>query len=308
MATGADVPVVVGIDGSPSASRAAVWAAREAVLLRRPLTLVYAYEWPADEGPGRTAFRANPIYREAFLGYARERIGWATERVRNAVPEVHLTAELVVGRPVTVLTERSAQAALVVLGSRGFGGVSGLLLGSVAIGLVSHAHCPVVIVREDERHPENEVSIEAGAPVVVGIDGSPMSEAALAYAFGSASVHGAPLVAVHAWRLDAEDSRLVPYINLDTVCEEEEALAAEQLAGWADKYPDVPVRRMVVNDRPSRALLQQSSGARLLVVGARGRGGMAGLLLGSTSQALIHRAACPVAVVRPPADTIQGDR
>jgi nucleotide-binding universal stress UspA family protein len=297
--SGGKAPIVVGIDGSSSANRAAVWAAREAVVRRSPLNLVYAYEWAADEGPGRVALRANARYRDVFLLYARDRMTEATEGVRNAVPEVEVTTELVVGQPMEVLTQRSADASLIVLGSRGLGGVSGLLLGSVAVGLVSHAKCPVVVVRGDERHPEADVSVDAGAPVVVGIDGSPMSEAALAYAYEAAAGYGSALVAVHAWKLSVEDSRLVPYIDLDMVREEEERLLAEQTAGWGEKYPDVSLRREVVKGRSAHILQEHSAGARLLVVGARGRGGAAGLLLGSTSQALIHRADCPVAVVRP---------
>lgn len=155
------------------------------------------------------------------------------------------------------------------------------------------------VVRGDEPHADaGERDTDAGAPVVVGIDGSPMSEAALAYAYETASAYGSPLVTVHAWRPAAEDSRLFPYIDLDAVRDEEVRLLAEQVTGWVEKYPDVPIRSEVVNARPAHALLEHSAHARLLVVGARGRGGMAGSLLGSTSQALIHRAACPVVVVR----------
>lgn len=302
MGTGGRRPIVVGIDGSSSANRAAVWAAREAVDRRVPLNLVYAYEWAADEGPGRVAQRANARYRDVFLLYARDRIQEATAQVRNAVPDVEMTTELAAGLPVKVLTQRSTDASLLVLGSRGLGGVSGLLLGSVSVGLVAHAQCPVVVVRGGEVQTELDESPDAEAPVVVGVDGSPTSEAALAFAYEAASACGSPLVAVHAWQLSTEDSRLVPYLDLDAVADEEERLLAEQTAGWGEKYPDVPLRRVVVKGRPGHVLLEHSEGARLLVVGARGRGAAAGLLLGSTSQALIHRAACPVAVIRPPGD------
>jgi nucleotide-binding universal stress UspA family protein len=307
MASGGNAPIVVGIDGSPSATQAAVWAAGEAVARGSSVHLVYAYEWAADEGPGRVALRANARYRDVFLLYAQDSMREAAARVREAVPGVELTEELAVGRPEQVLTEQSGRASMLVVGTRGLGGVSGLLLGSVAVSLVSRAKCPVVVVRGDGRPAgavgaDAAVAVSADAPIVVGVDGSPMSEAALAYAYEAASVHGAPLVAVHAWHLSPEDSRLVPYIDLDVVAAEEERLVAEQTAGWAEKYPDVTLRRVVVMGRPGHVLREQSAGARLLVVGARGRGGVAGLLLGSTSQALIHRADCPVAVVRPRSD------
>lgn len=294
-------PILVGIDGSPEATRAAVWGAREAVVRHRPLALVHTYEWAHEVGPGPGALRVADVrYRDVFVRYAEVRIKAATAEVLNAVPGVELTSELVAGRPVQLLSARSADAALVVVGSRGHGGVSGLLLGSVAVGLVSHAKCPVVIVRGEDRPPEyDELNTDVSSAVVVGLDGSPMSEAALGYAYDWASAHGAPLVAVHAWGVVAEDSRLLEHVDLEAVQQDEERLLAEQLAGWGEKYPDVSVRRVVVKDRPARALLEAAAFAGLLVVGARGRGGMAGLLLGSTSQALIHRSACPVVVVRP---------
>jgi nucleotide-binding universal stress UspA family protein len=296
-------PIVVGIDGSPSAVDAALWGAREANERRSRLHLVYAYEWADGVAPGRAALRANTRYRDVFLQCARESVQEAAGQVRVEVPDVAMSTELVVGRPVELLTERSTEASLVVVGSRGLGGVSGLLLGSVSVGLVSHAKCPVVVVRgEEHRSAGGECGSGVGAPVVVGLDGSPMSEAALAYAYDAASAYGSPLVAVHAWHVATEDSRLFPYIDQDAVREDEDRLLAEQVAGWGEKYPDVLIRREVVDARPAHALLDQSAHARLLVVGARGRGGMAGLLLGSTSQALIQRASCPVAVVR------QGDR
>src|SRR5581483_3067747 len=177
MASGGNAPIVVGIDGSASANRAAVWAAREAVVRQRPVSLVYAYEWADDDGPARVALRANARYRDVFLLYTQDCIQDAAALVRRAVPGVELSSEIVVGRPVRVLAARSAEASLMVLGSRGLGGVSGLLLGSVAVGLVSRAECPVVVIRGEDR----TAGSDERTPVVVGVDGSPMSEAALAY-------------------------------------------------------------------------------------------------------------------------------
>ncbi len=133
---------------------------------------------------------------------------------------------------------------------------------------------------------------------MVGVDESPASEAALAFAHDWASRHSAPLVVVHAWADMAVDPKIVNLLYTDDVREEETRLLAERLAGWQEKYPDVEVRRELPRKRPARALLERSRGARLLVVGSRGRGEISGRLLGSTSQALIHRADCPVAVIR----------
>ncbi|WP_189226392.1 universal stress protein, partial [Saccharothrix coeruleofusca] len=130
--------------------------------------------------------------------------------------------------------------------------------------------------------------------VVVGVDGSPVSEQAVAFAFEQASSRAAPLTALIAWTD-------LPTGGVDwaRVEQERRRLLAERLAGWQEKYPDVRVTRVVVRDRPVRALLAAARGARLLVVGSRGAGGFQGMLLGSTSQALVSHAPCPLAVVRP---------
>lgn len=288
-------PVLVGIDGSFSAERAARWAAREARERRVPLQLLHAYEFAADFTPDLE--RGS---RDVFLGYGRDCLQQAAEQARHAAPGLEVSTELVVAQSVEVLAERSADASMVVVGSRGLGGVSGLILGSVAVGLVSHAHCPVVIVRGDEHDGTGDAgAVDPTAPVVVGIDGSPVSSAALAYAYDYAAIHGLPLVAVHAWAVGSVDPTIAPFVDTEAMREDAERLVAENLAGWREKYPDVEVRRVIVPSRPAHALLEESKQASLLVVGARGRGRVPRLLLGSTSQALIHRAACPVAVVRP---------
>ena len=163
---------------------------------------------------------------------------------------------------------------------------------------MSHAHSPVAVVRG--RHDSAPVA-ESG-PVVVGVDGSPASEPAIAAAFEEASSRGAPLVAVHAWYdSTCEDFsgtvRIIP--RWEPVADDEERLLARRLAGWQEKYPDVEVRRVLRRDRPRHALLEAAEKARLVVVGSRGRGGFTGMLLGSTGQALVQHAGCPVLVVRP---------
>jgi len=135
-------------------------------------------------------------------------------------------------------------------------------------------------------------------PVVVGIDGSEANQPAVATAFEEASQRGNPLVAVHVWS-DVSLTQLpaVPD-QWEDIASAEEAVLAECLAGWQEKYPDVEVRRVVAQDRPVRVIAQLSEQASLIVVGNRGRGGFKGMLLGSTSYALVHTADCPVLVVR----------
>ncbi len=145
----------------------------------------------------------------------------------------------------------------------------------------------------------------AHGPVVVGVDGSPASESALAIAFDEASLRGADLVAVHTWIEFSSDSAYAYahqfIVDWDVIETRERELLAERLAGWQERYPDVTVRRVVTRDRPVRCLLEHAADAQLLVVGSRGHSGLPGMLLGSTSQALIYHAPCPLLVVRPAA-------
>jgi nucleotide-binding universal stress UspA family protein len=167
------------------------------------------------------------------------------------------------------------------------------MVGSTAAALAAHAHSPTVVVRG---------TTTTDGPVVVGVDGSPAGEAAIGFAFEAASLRDAPLTAVLSWPDSLLEGRVQSTLFTTAeaeIVQEQERVLAERLAGWQEKYPDVPVERVVVRDRAAHALLRIAEHARLLVVGSRGHGGFTGLLLGSTSQALVHHAPCPVAVVRP---------
>ena len=177
-----------------------------------------------------------------------------------------------------------------VAGSGGAGQL-GRLLGSVSTGLVYHAHCPVAVIRAEEASAANQ-----NAPVLLGIDGSPASEAASAWAFDEASRLGVPLVALHVW----SDVGVFPIPGLDWQKYESQAeeILAERLAGWQEQYPDVLVQRRLECDQPARWLLEESDHAQLVVVGSHGRGGFAGMLLGSVGAAVVQSAKVPVIVVR----------
>lgn len=286
--------VVVGVDGSEPGLRASRWAAWEARRRGVPLRLVHVIlgfdePWLADPNVGEG-------YREALLGLAHGRLAAAREAALAAAPGVSVEDRLAAGDPAQRLTEESVEAELVILGDRGLGGFSGLLLGSVAVAVAQRAECPVVVARGPVP---GEAPSGEDAPVVVGIDGSPVSEAAVAFAFDAAAVRRVPLVAVHAWWDVLVDPAAAPFLDLAAAEAREQEVLAERLAGWSEKYPDVVVRRVVVPDRPARALVERSHDAQLVVVGSRGRGGFTGLLLGSVGRTLMQHAACPVAVVRP---------
>ncbi|GAA1841936.1 universal stress protein [Pseudonocardia alni subsp. carboxydivorans] len=281
-------PEVVGVDGSESALRAVRWAARDAAAAGRPLRLVAVSTDPpplADAGPEVWA-----ELRAATVAAAEDHLRTAAAAVAPLLPPERVGTVVRDGRPAAVLADESRHAAVVVVGNRGRGGFRGLLLGSTGVALTASAHCPLVVVRGNEA---------ADGPVVVGVDGSDGSEAALAYAVETAAQRRTALVAVRAWGEPAMDPAVA--VLLDTV--ELRRAQAEELeqavAALREKYPDVPVTTHVTHGSAAAALKGASAEAGMVVVGARGRGGLAGLVLGSVAQSLVHHAACPVAVVRP---------
>lgn len=271
-------PIVVGVDGSSSALQAVRWAAAEAARRGVPLRLVTVCSTPVGL-PGGVVEPAviQKALRDQGQRWLHEARQAAREISGSPVPDLVLMTASVV----PALVKESLHASLLVLGTRGLGGFAGLLIGSNAVFLAGRAHCPMVVVRGAEP---------ARGSVVVGVDGTPTSETAVAFAFADASLHGTDLVAVHAWADTSPD--------IDSVQQRAHETLAERLAGWQEKYPDVRVIREVVRDHPSRALLRHAEHARLVVVGTRGRGGFQGLVLGSTGQHLLHHAPCPVVVVR----------
>jgi nucleotide-binding universal stress UspA family protein len=198
---------------------------------------------------------------------------------------------MVYANVVPTLIDASKDARMIVVGSQGMGALGRMLLGSVSTALIQHAHCPVAVI-----HSSEGATPDVNAPVVVGIDGSPASEGALALAFDEASRRGVDLVALHVW----SDVGVFPVLGMDWRDRESQGaeVLAERLAGWYERYPDVQVRRMLECDKPARWLLHESERAQLVVVGSRGRGGFPGMLVGSVSSAVAHSAKIPVIVVR----------
>jgi nucleotide-binding universal stress UspA family protein len=182
---------------------------------------------------------------------------------------------------------------MIVVGARGLDEFGWRMVGSVSSGLLHHAHCSVVIVRDpDSVGPGSRDD----APVLLGIDGSPDSEAATALAFDEAVRRGVPLVVLHAW----SDVGVFPILGMDwhVYRDEGDEALGERLAGWQEIYPDVQVHRRLVCDVPARWLVNESDSAQLVVLGSRGRGGFEGLHLGSVSSAVAQSARVPVIVVR----------
>ncbi|WP_320064782.1 universal stress protein [Micromonospora sp. RTGN7] len=279
--------ILVGYDGSADATRALNWALDEAEQSGRPVRLAYVFEWVTVAGwvgPGV----APGIWPDATARrQVEELVGKAVSDAAAARPTATVRGGVYDGPPALVLGECSAEAGLLVLGSRGHGGFGGLLAGSTAVSVAAHAHCPVVVVRD------GDAATGRTGRVVVGVDGSATSLLALGFAVERAAQRGVPLHVVRVWEPTAEDG-LAP----DDAVAAERTELDELLARWRETYPDVAVTVDMVTGRPAGALVEASRDAQLVVVGTRGRGGLRGMLLGSVSQQLIQHAHCPVAVVR----------
>ncbi|EID14170.1 hypothetical protein MXEN_09289 [Mycobacterium xenopi RIVM700367] len=284
--------VIVGVDGSPASNAAVRWAAHDSAMRHLPLTLVHVLSpivtpWARTPLPNGFAVWQENEGRSILC----DALKVCEDSIKGGQP-ASIKSELLFSPIVETLLDLSAHAELVVVGNYGRGTLARGLLGSVSSSLVRHAHCPVAVIRDDEplgpNHPE--------APVLVGIDGSPASELATALAFDEASRRQVDLVAIHAW-CDREIIEL-PGLDWAAVRAEEERSLAERLAGWQENYPDVTVQRLLVCDRPARALIQTSGSAQLVVLGSHGRGSFSGMLLGSVSNAVVQAIRVPVIVAR----------
>ncbi|WP_018587784.1 universal stress protein [Salinispora arenicola] len=269
-------PVVVGVDGSPSSLVAAEYAARTAVQRSRPLHLVHGYLHPSGYGVPLNPYELGiPAPNDEAQSMLDRTAAELTERWPGLTIEVRQVA----GGPGATLVEESRRAELVVVGSRGYGGFAGLLLGSVGTQVTAHAHGPVLVVR-----PTGEPIPQEG-PVLVGVDGSESAEVAVGQAADEAARQRTDLVLVHVRTPGATDAAEL----LDT------AVAAAR-----GSHPGLTVTpRQLRADKPDQAFIEASRDAVLVVVGTRGRGGFAGMLLGSVSQSLVQHAHCPVLVAHP---------
>ena len=277
--------VVVGFDGSSAGERALEWAAEEA--RNRDLRLHVIHVWqpppmlPAGFSPPSMP-DSEVILQDALA------------RAATIAPDVQVTTQAVPGEVAIAFVDASEDADTIVLGARRHRRGRARDFGSTAWQVAMHAQCPVVVVHE----PPDAAQRRA---VVVGVDGSRGSHKALEYAFARAAWAGLEVVAVYAWHLGSLETYYRDVLSESDFGRLETRHRAE-LGGWVapleTHYPQVKVRAVAVRSHPTEALLQESPGAQLVVVGSRGRGGFRGLLLGSVGMDLLREATCPIAIVR----------
>ncbi|MER7756775.1 universal stress protein [Kitasatospora sp. NPDC097643] len=273
-------PVIVGVDRSEASRWAVRWAADEAAGRGLPLHLLHAQEWPT----GRPEGEAGHHWAIGLRAAGDTLLDTARLLAAERHPGLEITPRLVEGRPVRVLREAAEEAAQLVLGVRRLTEAhSALPIGSKGASLVGHLPCPIALV------PEPPEDVSGPGPVVVGVDGSEASRAAIGFAFEEASLAGADVQAVVV-------RRTAEAVQPDLV---EESLVdlSESLAGWQEKYPDIRVRHEVLTGSPAPMLAAVATRARCLVIGSRGLGGFRGLLFGSTGRALVHRCTVPLVIV-----------
>ncbi|TDE33955.1 universal stress protein [Actinomadura sp. 6K520] len=279
-------PVLVGYDGSPASERAVHWAAAEAALRGAPLSICHAWSWPYPQRPGdRDAM-------EIVQGMGALTLEDGVRLAREAAPELEVRPVLLKGTSSGALLGAAVDASLIVVGARGAGGFDRLPLGSTAVHVPAHANRPVVVVPARQR---------AGAVrrIVVGIDGSPASEAALRFALREARLRDASVTLVCAWWDPASlpGPERLPYTDPEAVKEQVRARFTSAVGPQLVDYPDITVEERFVRERAGRALVDGAAGAMLLVVGDRGIGSSPTTLLGAVTRAVLHEAPSPVAVV-----------
>jgi nucleotide-binding universal stress UspA family protein len=282
--------IAVGVDGSDGAHHALAWAIGEAALHAADVDVVHA--WAPPVPISEIGVMLNPIDPGPYEDAARRVLDDAVGTVREtaATRSVALDARLVRGYPPTVLLSLLADAQLLVVGSRGRSALAGAVLGSVSEQCVHHATAPVAVVPPT-------ASLPGPQDVVVGVDGSEGSRAALAWAMDEAAVRGARLCVVNAWWNQVPVSPVGAPVPPGGLHAEAEQLLQEMVDTTASQARRQDVELLAVADEASRALLDRTADAGLLVVGSRGRGGFAGLLLGSVSRRCLHHATCAVVVV-----------
>jgi nucleotide-binding universal stress UspA family protein len=295
-------PVVAGVDGSPESLAAAEWAADDAVRLGCQLRLIHAWPWLPPALPRMPSV-------DSQQQWARRMLTQAEDRVRLRHPGLEVACDHISAAPVTALLEAARDARLLVVGSRGLGGFTGLLLGSVGLAAAARADCPVVLVRGrpgtggrplTPATSARETAARHRPEVVAGIDARRPSAAVIAFAFEEAARRGARLRAVHAWSLPGAAPLPAAWLleeERGELEDMEEQLLRDAVHDWRAEQPGVEVLTDVRLAAPGAALVEASGHADLVVIGRSSERQRRGSRLGAVAHAAVHHVRCPVAVV-----------
>ncbi|MET9854515.1 universal stress protein [Streptomyces sp. NPDC006450] len=282
--------VTVGVDGSPESRAAALWGAREAAVRQVPLRLVHAVDWPEAPLVPRPG-------RENADRWADEALTEALEELRLRYPRVEVTTRCLSGRPAAALAAEAADAALLVLGSRGTGGLVGFLLGSVSLSTLAATETPVALVRVTDE-PRGDATTSFGE-IVVGLDIHEATDRVLSFAFEEADRRGCTLRAVHGWKLPAAYA-YVPFAdpaNERDIGRSVTQMLEDTLRPWRHKFPAVEVTHQAFMGSAGGQLVMAAAGADLVVVGRHLRRSPLGAHVGPVAHAVLHHAAAPVVVI-----------
>ncbi|MFJ7023001.1 universal stress protein [Streptomyces sp. NPDC101117] len=299
--------ITVGLDGSPASLAAADWAAHEAQLRNLPLRLVTAWEWQAPAFAPATGLGVPVPPSELQRASAQHLLAQARSRVGEARLGLRIDTDEIPGLPVPALLKAAEEAELLVLGSQGLSKTAGYLLGSVSQAVLSSCERPVVIVRAAE-HGEGEAlpatsereaaAVSGHRDVVLGLDLHKPNDAVIDFAFDAASRRAARLRIIHGWTLPPYyyGGELMPDMNDDLVKQVRSELS-DVLRPWQDRYPAVEIHAQATIGGAGRHLVDASYDAALVVVGRQTRRAAVGAHIGPVTQALLHHAVAPVAVI-----------
>ncbi|MEU5295134.1 universal stress protein [Streptomyces umbrinus] len=285
-----ELPLVVGVDGSEPGMRAVDWAADEAALRGVPLRLVYASLWERYEG----AALAEGLGRSSEQVLADNIVEAAAKRAHRREVDLKISTEVLPEEPVPALLREGRNASALVLGTRGRSGIAELLLGSVSLAVAARAHCPVIVLRGGHAP---QVTSRMRRRVVLGVGEEPENSAAARFAFEEARERRVPLEVIRAWRCPAHQTTDHPLLAGEPARLYEQQATETLEAALRDAPAGVELHRRIIEGPARKVLLDASVDADLLVVGARRRHGHFGLQLGRVAHAVLHHAACPVAVV-----------
>lgn len=287
--------IVVGWDSSPAATAALNWALDTALQAHCHVHLVHAV-LAVPPGPYSTM----PLDQGVYDDIANAVIALGIDHARERAPHVNVTSERVYRGVAGALLDTAEDGDIVAIGSRSHGGFAGLLVGSTAVQVATHSTVPVVVMHAPGTRKR---TYSPSGPIVVGVDGSSLSDRAVEFALQLGAQLHRRVLAVHSWTLPPVElvpPSIISEAEIQALRDDQERLAHEALAGWRERFPEVGLDVSVVQGVAQAVLLQMSERASLVVVGTRGRGEFRGAILGSTSNEVLHEAGCPIAVVRQP--------